>query len=163
MVPGYRVPVIHTCRLGGVSVAGWAQGERAALRASGYGAAMRRTEQKQAIKDALDDAGRPLSAQEVLDAAGAEVPSLGLATVYRNLKTLTKAGWLNPVELPGQPVRYERAHLQHHHHFMCEACERVFDVPGCSVHAAAHGVPDGFVVERHEVTFYGRCAECAAG
>ncbi|MCA9545011.1 MAG: transcriptional repressor [Myxococcales bacterium] len=122
---------------------------------------MRRTEQKQAIKAVLDDAGRPLSAQEVLDAATTEVPTLGLATVYRNLKALTESGWLHPVELPGQPVRYERAHLQHHHHFMCEACGRVFDVVGCSVHTAAHGVPKGFEVVRHEVNFYGRCAECA--
>lgn len=157
------MPVIHRCRLCGISVALSTGAEGAGLRATGYGAAMRRTEQKQAIKDALDDAGRPLSAQEVLDAAGAEVPTLGLATVYRNLKSLTNAGWLSPVELPGQPVRYERAHLKHHHHFMCEVCERVFDVPGCSVQAAVHGVPDGFVVERHEVTFYGRCVECAGG
>ncbi len=122
---------------------------------------MRRTDQKQAIQAAVEAAGRPLSAQEVLEAASQAVSTLGLATVYRNLKALTESGWLHPVELPGQPVRYERGHLHHHHHFMCETCERVFDVPGCNLPAAASGVPAGFEVSRHEVTFYGRCAGCA--
>lgn len=120
----------------------------------------RRTEQKQAIRQAIEAAGRPLTAQEVLDAAQDAVPSLGLATVYRNLKRLTDDGTLNAVRLPDEPVRYEGAHLHHHHHFQCMACGRVFDVDGCGLKAAAAHLPPGFEVERHEVTFYGRCADC---
>ena len=48
----------------------------------------RSTRQRTAIRAAIDAAGRPLSPQEVLEAAQAEVPALGLATIYRNLKQL---------------------------------------------------------------------------
>lgn len=122
----------------------------------------RKTEQKSAIRGVLQRAGRPLTAQEVQEAAQAEVPSLGLATVYRNLKALVDDGVLHPVELPSQPTRYEPAHLHHHHHFQCEVCQRVFDVPGCDVTLRAQRLPAGFSVARHEVTFYGACDTCAA-
>jgi Fur family ferric uptake transcriptional regulator len=120
----------------------------------------RRTEQKHAIAAVVAAAGRPLTAQEVLDAAQSQVPSLGLATVYRNLKSLTQDGKLHPVKLPDEPVRYEPAHLHHHHHFQCTTCNRVFDVDGCALGLAAKGVPEGFRVTSHEVTFYGLCADC---
>jgi hypothetical protein len=51
----------------------------------------RSTRQRSAIRSAIDAAGRPLSPQEVLDAAQAEVPGLSQATVYRNLKLLLDA------------------------------------------------------------------------
>jgi Fur family ferric uptake transcriptional regulator len=123
----------------------------------------RKTDQKAAIRDALRTAGRPLTAQEVQEAAQVDVPSLGLATVYRNLKDLVGAGELHAVELPSQPTRYEPAHLHHHHHFQCQVCQRVFDVPGCGVRFEADRLPTGFVVRRHEVTFYGECADCRLG
>jgi Fur family ferric uptake transcriptional regulator len=123
----------------------------------------RKTDQKAAIRDVLRTAGRPLTAQEILDAAQAEVASLGLATVYRNLKALVTGGELHAVELPSQPVRYEPAHLHHHHHFQCQRCQRVFDVPGCGVRFDADRLPAGFAVSRHEVTFYGDCADCRVG
>lgn len=122
----------------------------------------RKTEQKAAIRRAIEEAQRPLGAQEVLTAAQSFTPGLGIATVYRNLKTLVEEGWLAPVELPGEPCRYEIADLDHHHHFQCGYCGRVFDIPGCSK-AIERSVPEGFAVERHEVLLYGRCADCATG
>ncbi|MFM7507657.1 MAG: transcriptional repressor, partial [Rubrivivax sp.] len=50
----------------------------------------RNTRQRTAIRDALQRARRPLLPQEVLLAAQAQAPRLGLATVYRNLKTLVE-------------------------------------------------------------------------
>ena len=116
----------------------------------------RKTDQKTAIRDALGNAGRPLTAQEVQELAQVDVPSLGL-------KALADAGELHAVELPSQPTRYEPAHLHHHHHFQCNHCQRVFDVPGCGVRFEADRLPAGFAVTRHEVTFYGDCADCRTG
>ena len=120
----------------------------------------RQTEQRRAIRQALKAAGRPLSAQEVLEAAQGSVSGLGIATVYRNLKALVDEGWLRPVDLPGEPSRYELAAQDHHHHFHCGACDRVFDVDGC-LKGLERNLPDGFEAERHEVVIYGRCADCA--
>ena len=53
---------------------------------------VRNTHQGNAIRQALKKAGRPLSAQEVLNLAQKKVPGLGIATVYRNLKSLQQDG-----------------------------------------------------------------------
>lgn len=119
----------------------------------------RRTDQKTAIRDAIKRAERPLTAQEILDAAQEEVPGMGIATVYRNVKALTESGLLHTVDLPGEPSRYEMADLEHHHHFQCETCGRVFDVPGCTG-GVRDLVPKGFRLRSHEILMYGRCAEC---
>lgn len=122
----------------------------------------RKTEQRDAIRCAFEHAGRPLSAQEVLELAQEDVPSLGIATVYRNIKALVAEDWLTAVELPNEPSRYELAELEHHHHFQCEACARVFDIPGCAMGVAALA-PQGFEVNSHEVFLYGTCPECTGG
>ena len=69
----------------------------------------RDTRQRRAIRAVFQDSARPLSPEEVLQAAQAEAPTLGLATVYRNLKGLVEEGWLVPVALPGAAPRYEPA------------------------------------------------------
>lgn len=118
------------------------------------------TRQRSAIETSLHQAGRPLLPQEVLALAQRTVPGLSIATVYRQLKALVDEGALRAVQLAGDPPRYEPAAQGHHHHFQCTRCQRVFDVPGCPGNLA-HLAPDGFVVEDHEVTLYGRCADCA--
>jgi Fur family ferric uptake transcriptional regulator len=119
----------------------------------------RSTRQRTAIRAAIEAAGRPLSTGEVLDAAQAEVPGLAIATVYRNVKLLVDANEIVVVTLPGEAPRYESAQHSHHHHFQCGQCKRVFDVPGCPGHLGEMA-PKGFVVERHELTLYGRCRDC---
>ena len=121
----------------------------------------RSTRQRAAIRTAVDSAGRPLLAQEVLEQAQQEVPGIGLATIYRNLKSLVEADELKVVQLPGENPRYERVGHSHHHHFQCRNCNRVFDVHACPGNLAKLA-PEGFSVEDHELTLYGRCAECAA-
>jgi Fur family ferric uptake transcriptional regulator len=119
----------------------------------------RSTRQRSAIRSAVDAAGRPLLAQEVLELAQQEVPGLGLATVYRNLKSLTEAAELRVVQLPGENPRYERMGHSHHHHFQCRSCGKVFDVHACPGDLSKLA-PPGFSVEDHEITLYGQCADC---
>ena len=121
----------------------------------------RSTRQRTAIRAAIEAAGRPLSPQEMLEAAQLEVPALSLATVYRNLKTLVDEGDIATVTLPGDSPRYEPAKHAHHHHFQCTTCKRVFDVHDCPGDLARLA-PRGFTVESHELTLYGRCDRCAA-
>jgi len=119
--------------------------------------ALRKTNQRRAIRQAIEDADRPLDANEVLAAASHD--GLGLATVYRTLKLGVEEGWLAPVELPNAPTRYEMAGKKHHHHFECRACQRVFDIHGCPGNLKPL-VPTGFTLEDHEVILYGLCDEC---
>ena len=119
----------------------------------------RQTRQRDTIRAALAAAGRPLGPQEVLAAARAELPGLGIATVYRAIKALLAEGWLRAVELPGSTPRYEVAGKRHHHHFHCRACDGVFEVEACP--AGIRGLlPGGFRLEEHEIILYGLCAVC---
>jgi len=119
----------------------------------------RNTKQKQAIREAFEESGRPLSPQEILELGQKSSANLSLPTVYRALKAMVTANEIITVDLPGQPARYELEGLHHHHHFLCETCGRLFDIPGCpaAVHALA---PKGFHVERHELTLIGQCPDC---
>lgn len=121
----------------------------------------RRTRQRDAIRRVFEEAGRPLGPSEVLDAGRAHVRGLGIATVYRTIASLVEAQWLTPVELPGEPPRYEVAGQAHHHHFRCRACTRVFEIHGCPG-SLEQLMPAGFRLERHEVVLYGVCESCVA-
>lgn len=118
----------------------------------------RSTRQRAAIRAAVDRAGRPLLAQEILEYSQEDVPGLSLATVYRNLKSLVDSAELQVVQLPGDNPRYEVVG-GHHHHFQCRHCERVFDIHACPGNMAKMA-PPGFKVERHDLTLYGLCADC---
>ncbi len=123
---------------------------------------VRNTRQRAAIRDAVERAGRPLSADEIFAEASKEVAGIGLATIYRSLKDLTEEGWLTTVEVPGEPARYERAGKAHHHHFHCCACGKMFEVDGCPPDLDKL-VPKGFRVTRHEILMHGECVTCSAG
>lgn len=121
----------------------------------------RDTTQRRAIRRALEDAGRPLGALEVLEASKRLSPGLGIATVYRNIKALLEEGEVSAVELPGEPPRYESAGKAHHHHFRCGRCEKVFELDGACVPDLKNALPRGFRVTAHEVLVHGVCASCA--
>ncbi len=120
----------------------------------------RRTQQKDAIREAFASEGRPLSPQEALESAQSRVPGLGIATVYRAIKRFLTDGTLVAVELPGATTRYELAGLGHHHHFCCRRCDRVYDVEGCPPRVAEL-TPDGFELEAHEIVLRGVCSGCS--
>ena len=121
---------------------------------------VRNTRQRRAIRDAFEHADRPLAPEEALSAAQAELGGLGIATVYRTIKSGVEEGWLAAVDLPGAPPRYEIAGKGHHHHFHCQLCGRVFEIAGC-VENLKKLIPAGFEVTGHDVLLTGRCADCA--
>lgn len=106
--------------------------------------------------------GRPLSPEEALEFALESHPSVGIATVYRNIQALVEDGWLNAVEVPGHSTRYEMAGKGHHHHFQCNSCGKVYDLKGCIAQTKPK-IPRGFNTTGHEFFFYGNCASCNSG
>lgn len=120
----------------------------------------RDTRQRRAIRRVFLTTGRPLTPEEVLLMGQRTVNSLGLATVYRNIKILNEEGWLSEVDLPGGGTRYELAERPHHHHFLCRSCDQAYDVDGCPDNIDELA-PPGFAVERHELTLFGLCGTCS--
>jgi Fur family ferric uptake transcriptional regulator len=122
----------------------------------------RRSARRDLIRRVILESEGPLTVREIHERSQAEMPSLGLATVYRNIKTLLEDDEaIQPVVLPDGETRYEAADLEHHHHFHCQVCGQVFDLEGCGVSIPdGSKLPGGFEVEAHELTLFGRCPGC---
>ncbi len=122
----------------------------------------RNTTQRMAIEQVFIENDRPLGVDEVHAYARKLVESLNQATVYRNLKILIHDGWLKRITHPSLGTLYERTGKKHHHHFHCRECNRAFELPGCALNED-EAVPDGFIVENHEVFLFGVCPSCVGG
>ncbi|RQD67340.1 MAG: transcriptional repressor [Desulfonatronovibrio sp. MSAO_Bac4] len=118
-----------------------------------------KTRQRLAIVDCLNNADGPMTPQEIHELAQKAVLGLGIATVYRNLKLLVTEGKIRELIFPGEGARYELAGLGHHHHFLCRDCDRVFCIQGCPG-GFNEMIPNGFVLEEHEIVLYGKCQYC---
>jgi Fe2+ or Zn2+ uptake regulation protein len=90
-----------------------------------------------------------------------EHENLSQKTVYEILDALVQAGLAARVTAVGEPYRYE-ARPEPHDHAMCRICGRLDDVPARAdsrIRGRAR-VPEGFRVERIEITIRGVCARC---
>lgn len=119
----------------------------------------RKTNQRNAIQEVFRNIDRPLDINEILETGRRTVESLNQATVYRNLKILVEKGWLKKIYTPGRAALYERAGKEHHHHFQCRQCDRLFEISGCAFNEQS-STPPGFITEEHEVYLYGICSSC---
>jgi Fur family ferric uptake transcriptional regulator len=120
---------------------------------------IRKTRQLHAIHRTLNATERPMSIDEIHRAAQAHEEGLGIATVYRTVKTLMADGIVVAINLPGEAPRFEIAGKGHHHHFQCNACGRVFETKAC-LGDLRRLVPRRFRLTGHEIVLYGRCADC---
>jgi len=115
----------------------------------------RDTKQRHAIKRALDNAGRPLGPKEILDLASKEVPNLGIATVYRNIKTMVEKGELATVDLPGQAPRYQPPSDRPPHLFIDEKSDSVYNIAP-NLEGVVIDLPENFELERFQIIAFGR-------
>lgn len=123
----------------------------------------RLTRQRQLVWEALTaEPDQHLSAENVVTLVQAELPSVNLSTVYRNLELLVDEGLARRTELGRDRAFYEPTHEHPHHHLVCEHCGDVTHVHsaalgdlGRCVHAAT-----GFALSDREITLFGRCARC---
>jgi len=119
-------------------------------------ATARGTRQRAAIRRAFSVAARPLSPKEILMLAAREVPSLGIATVYRNLRAMVESGDLIAVPVPGQPDRYHPPIDPLPPLLRCSRCEKIIFLP-LPERPPQLAVPVGFRIERVETFAHGQC------
>lgn len=129
------------------------------LRAAG----LRVTQPRVAVLEVLHE--RPhLCADQVAEGVRSRLGTVSTQAVYDTLNTLTEHAILRRFEPAGSVMRFETNEGDNHHHLVCRSCGAVVDV-ACAVGSVPCAVPDdagGFVVDEAEVTYWGRCARCAA-
>jgi len=111
------------------------------------------------MQDVFRQYGRPLGIEEIVAAARRSARRLNEATVYRNIKQWLLSGWLREIPHPVHGMLYEEADKEHHHHFHCRECDRLFELQGCAIRESGMA-PPGFVAEGHELLLFGMCAAC---
>jgi Fe2+ or Zn2+ uptake regulation protein len=124
-------------------------------------AGLRVTRPRLRVLDLLDELPGHHSADEVADALRAQGAPLPRASVYNVLDALVRHGLALGADAgPGRAL-FESA-TKPHHHFVCQACGALLDVP-CVVGHAACLQPDlpGATIAEAQVIFRGRCPRCA--
>lgn len=94
---------------------------------------------------------------------GGDLGKVSTQAVYDVLRALVASGLVRRLEPAGSPTRYEARVGDNHHHLVCRNCGRMVDVD-CATGSAPCLEPSdaaGFDVDEAEVTYWGRCPECA--
>lgn len=117
------------------------------------------TQQRQLIDKVFEKANRPLSRDEVLVIGRKWMSTLGSATVDRAIRKMRENFELVGLSFPGQPTRYELRAEKEHPHFICRACEKVFDLD-IPMGLPMVTLPEGFHLSGGEVVYSGTCPKC---
>jgi Fur family transcriptional regulator, ferric uptake regulator len=119
----------------------------------------RRTEQREAILEALSASERAVTAQEL----HARLEGVGLATVYRNLQRLADSGDADALRRDNGEIAFLICGAGHHHHLTCRECGRVEQVRDCRLDDWAREVASGhgFSQVEHRAELVGVCAACS--
>jgi len=103
-----------------------------------------------------------VSAQQLHAQAVRNGESLGLATVYRELRRMVDEQLVDVVhDLEGE-AKYRYCDTGHHHHIVCELCGVTRGLDGDDVERWVEAVATatGFRGVRHTIELVGMCAAC---
>lgn len=117
------------------------------------------TPQRIAILKYLDGNQEHPSAERIFKALKKKFPTMSFATVYNTLEHLKKKGQLLELNIDPKKKRFD-PNPKPHHHFLCEKCDKIFDI--------YHEIPipiskleeEGFQINSSHVEFFGICPDC---
>ncbi len=125
------------------------------------------THQRLAIFEALAASREHPSAEQLHRAVQRRIPTLSLATVYKNLEALKAIGAVADVNPLHEQGRYEAAlpgtGAGHpHHHLVCTSCKKVRDLHDSELDRLRVRDAQGFDVRAVRVQAEGLCPDCQA-
>jgi Fur family peroxide stress response transcriptional regulator len=93
----------------------------------------------------------------------AQILSISLGTVYKNIKTFLDTGLLREASPMRGSLRVD-ANTMEHQHLICTGCRAVFDLGADDLEPARprRPLPEGFVLQCCAVEVHGLCASCPA-
>jgi Fur family transcriptional regulator, peroxide stress response regulator len=122
---------------------------------------LRRSRQKDAILRVLCETDSHPTAEWIYEQVKKEIPTLSLGTVYRNLRLMAENGSARELSFTGEQSRYD-GNIQHHDHFRCEKCGRIFDLGELLDELIKEKVARkmGACITGHRLEITGTCREC---
>jgi Fur family ferric uptake transcriptional regulator len=124
---------------------------------------LRVTKQRVAVLESIS-AGEHLDVDSIADRARRILGTLSTQAVYDVLRALDTAGLVRRIEPAGESALYEVRVGDNHHHLVCRTCRTIVDID-CATGSAPcldAPLPNGFVADEAEVTWWGQCARCRA-
>lgn len=117
------------------------------------------SKQRTIVYNAVMNSSDHPTAEVVLSRCKEVMPSINLATVYRNLNALIKEGSIQKIMVDGGD-RFDKT-LGTHAHFQCKVCNTVVDVDGIDLSCLKGGAfQKSNRVDDVDVTLKGVCANC---
>jgi Fur family peroxide stress response transcriptional regulator len=124
-------------------------------------AGLRVTPQRLAVAREVMNRQHPTAA-EVFEAVRGQFPTMGLATVYATLNTMSRRGLVKSLPL-ADAVRFD-ANVEPHANLICTRCGRITDFEGCidlvGQLSARTQEGAGFALDAERLDLYGTCAHC---
>jgi Fur family transcriptional regulator, peroxide stress response regulator len=119
------------------------------------------THQRRVIYDTVMSMHGHPSPELIYDKVKKKIPSISLATVYKNVRTFLESGMLREVSMHHGSLRVE-PNEHAHHHLVCVRCKQITDLdPEHLAPVRIKQRPRGFTVTRIAVDVMGICAACA--
>jgi len=122
------------------------------------------THQRQVLYETMQSMYGHPSPEEVFASVKQRIPSISLATVYKNIHLFVESGVFRELSIHHGTLRVEM-NKHPHHHMVCSVCKKVTDLPEedelrLGLQAPAETLPGGFIVERISVDVIGICPAC---
>lgn len=124
---------------------------------------LRVTAPRLAVLEVLAELPAHVTVEQVAERARARIGALSTQAVYDIMGALHRVGLIRRIAPAGTPALYETRVADNHHHLVCRDCGKTVDVD-CVTGAAPCLTPAsaaGFEIDEAEITFWGRCPECA--
>jgi len=120
----------------------------------------RQTKQREAILEFLMNVKSHPTADTIFQNVKKGLPTMTLATVYRNLNVLNTMGQVARLEVNGE-FRFD-ADIKEHQHFVCKRCNCIIDLSVLDSKNMINKVNsfDGFRAETMDIMFRGVCRDC---
>lgn len=122
---------------------------------------LKSTKKRQLLLFLLQKEARPMTAEELHEAANAILP-MNVSTVYRTLNTLTeKAILIRSVRQDGKAY-YALPKKGHSHRLVCDLCGKVIPIDTCPLGELEENLENktGFRITGHSLEFTGLCPSC---
>ena len=122
---------------------------------------MRLTSQRRVILETVKQSDSHPTADEVYRLVRRRLPRISLATVYRNLETLSKHGLIRKLEMAGTQKRFD-GKTSKHYHVRCLECGQTDDVIMDPIEHLDDVVGElsNYNIAGHRLEFFGLCPEC---
>jgi len=125
---------------------------------------LRQSRQRDRVVDTFLSLKGHTSAEELLSKVRKKDKRVGLTTVYRTMKLLTRCGLAVERKFNRQVSTFEPGRVgQHHDHLICLGCGRIMEFKNKSIETLQEAVAQkhAFFISHHVMELYGYCLDCS--